>query len=204
MLTTRRGWQVPEIDAMALDIILREVNDLQQILPRCSDYRTCVQAGGNIGIWPKTLSGRFSRVFTAEPDHANYSALIANLEGVENIEIIKGAFGDQPGTGSMDHIDPTNIGAHQVQEGTDFEILTIDSLKLDDVDLLQLDVEGFEHQAILGALDTIQKSWPVIVLELKGLGERYGFSDEETIRLLEGFGYKIADRIHRDVIFTRR
>ena len=204
MLTTRRGWQVPEIDAMALDIILREVNDLQQILPRCTDYRTCVQAGGNIGIWPKSLSGRFSRVFTAEPDHANYSALIANLEGIENIEIIKGAFGDGYATGSMDHIDPTNIGAHQVKEGGDFQIIPIDSLKLKDVDLLQLDVEGFEHQAIMGALETIQRSWPVIVLELKGLGERYGFSDADTITLLEGFGYRIADRIHRDVIFTRR
>ena len=104
----------------------------------------------------------------------------------------------------MDHIDPVNIGAHQVQDGNDFEILTIDSLKLDDVDLLQLDVEGFEHQAILGALETIQKSWPLIVLELKGLGKRYGFEDEETIGLLEGYGYKIADRIHRDVIFLRR
>ena len=73
----------------------------------------------------------------------------------------------------------------------------------DDVDLLQLDIEGFEHQAILGAAETIDRCSPVIVLELKGLGKRYGYSDEETIEFLSDLGYKIKDRIHRDVLFLR-
>jgi hypothetical protein len=55
----------------------------------------------------------------------------------------------------------------------------------------------------LGAAETIQRSGPVIVLELKGLGKRYGVEDSETVDFLAGLGYKVTNRIHRDVIFTR-
>jgi FkbM family methyltransferase len=40
------------------------------------------------------------------------------------------------------------------------------------IDYLSLDIEGSEHQAILGAERTIKKTYPIITLELKGLGSR--------------------------------
>jgi FkbM family methyltransferase len=149
------------------------------------------------------LAGKFRHVWTFEPDLDNYAALVQNTANVGHIVRSRMALGDKDGMGSMDHIDPVNIGAHQVKEGQDFKIGTVDSYMFDDVDLIQLDIEGFEHQAILGAADTIDKCSPVIVLELKGLGKRYGYTDEETIEFLAGLGYKIKDRIHRDVLFVR-
>lgn len=71
------------------------------------------------------------------------------------------------------------------------------------MDFIQLDVEGFEHFAILGALETIERSSPLICLELKGIGKRYGHPDEDTIALLESIGYTIQARIHRDIVFVR-
>jgi hypothetical protein len=88
--------------------------------------------------------------------------------------------------------------------GTDFEVIRIDDLGVTNCDLLCLDVEGYEHFAIQGALDTIRASWPTIVLELKGLGQRYGVTDMDTVNLLVDLGYGIAGHVHRDVIFTRR
>ena len=82
-------------------------------------------------------------------------------------------------------------------------MIPIDSLGVVDCDFLQLDVEGSEHEALLGAVATIEAGWPVITLELKGLGERYGYTDENTITWLKFMGYSIADRVNRDVIFTR-
>ena len=188
---------------MALDIILTQVHDLDLILPHCKQYRRVVQAGGNIGIWPKALAQTFKLVWTFEPDVDNYAALVQNTMNTANIVRTRMALGDKAGTGAMDRIDPRNIGAHQVKEGDEFKIGTVDSYMFDDVDLLQLDIEGFEHQAILGAAETIDRCSPVIVLELKGLGKRYGYSDEETIEFLSDLGYKIKDRIHRDVLFLR-
>ena len=126
-----------------------------------------------------------------------------NTKEIDNIVATNAALGDRAARAGIDHIDPQNIGAHQIKEGNDFDVLTVDSFGWEDVDLLQLDVEGFEHFAILGAAETIQRSGPVIVLELKGLGKRYGVEDSETVDFLAGLGYKIRNRIHRDVIFTR-
>jgi Methyltransferase FkbM domain len=64
-------------------------------------------------------------------------------------------------------------------------------------------VEGYELKALRGAEKTITQHSPVIVLELKRLGERYGDSDSDTIAWLAARGYRIAAHAHRDVIFTR-
>lgn len=202
-LTHRYGWYVPVADKVALDIILREVDDVEKMLPYCKDFRTAIQAGGNVGIWPKRLAGRFKQVITAEPDPDNYAALCKNIDGIGNVAPLWMAFGDKGMTASMDHIDPDNIGAHQIKEGNEFQIMPIDSFEYDDVDLIQLDIEGFEHFAVQGAEDTIDRCSPVICLELKGLGKRYGVEDSQTVDFLARLGYKEATRIHRDVIFTR-
>lgn len=96
-----------------------------------------------------------------------------------------------------------SIGAHQVAEGTEFEIIPIDDLGVTDCDLLQLDIEGYEHLALLGAIETITASSPVICLELKGIGEKYGYTNEATIFFLETLGYKVATKIHNDYVFTK-
>jgi FkbM family methyltransferase len=202
-LINKSGWWVPEADACCFQIVQREVNDLQEILPLCKDFRRVVQAGGNIGIWPKRLAYDFETVSTFEPDPANYCALVENTKEIDNIVATSAALGDCASRAGIDHINPQNIGAHQIKEGNEFDVLTVDSFGWEDVDLLQLDVEGFEHFAILGAAETIQRSGPIIVLELKGLGKRYGVEDSETVDFLAGLGYKITNRIHRDVIFTR-
>ncbi|MFM2128961.1 MAG: hypothetical protein RL477_507 [Pseudomonadota bacterium] len=207
----REGWLVPDMDQVALEIILREVEDLRtDILPLTDRRRTAIQAGGNVGIWPIELAMHFDRVVTVEPDELNHEALMANLDervlGADRARVraYRGAFGAQPGTGAMDRFDPHNVGAHRVADGAEFAIMRIDSLDIDDCDLLCLDVEGFEHFAVQGAERTIKKSWPTIVLELKGLGERYGVTDVDTITMLADWGYMIAGHIHRDVIFRRR
>jgi FkbM family methyltransferase len=155
-----------------------------------------------VGVYPVALAQKFKRVYTVEPDAANYAALAMNTINNLRIVIKRAAFGKEHGKAAIDQIFPDNIGAHQIKEGAEFDVLPIDSLGVTDCDLLQLDVEGSEHLAILGAISTIEASWPVITLELKGLGERYGYTDLDTINLLADMGYRITDRVNRDVIFT--
>jgi FkbM family methyltransferase len=207
----REGWHVPDADQVALEIILSEVNDLESdILPRTDGRRTAIQAGGNLGIWPIALALHFERVITVEPDEENHAALMLNLDerllgfNRERVRAYRGAFGARPGTAAIERFDPHNVGAHRIKGGAEFSVMRIDSLEVDDCDLLQLDVEGFEHFAVQGAERTIKTSWPTIVLELKGLGERYGVTDVDTITMLADWGYMIAGHVHRDVIFRRR
>jgi len=197
------GWAVPDVDQCCIQAVLAEVCDLGASLDLCREFRTAIQAGGNVGVYPMALAQKFQRVYTVEPDAANYEALAINTVNQPQVVIRRAAFGQYYGKAAIDQIDPNNIGAHQIKDGNEFDVFPIDSLGVTDCDLLQLDVEGSEHQAILGAISTIKASWPVITLELKGHGERYGYTDLDTINLLADMGYKIADRVNRDVIFTK-
>ena len=197
------GWQVPDIDECCINAILCELPDLELSYIFVKNFRTVIQAGGNIGVYPAVMSEKFKRVITVEPDNVNYHALTLNAGDIKNVEYSQAAFGDKSGTASVDQIQPENIGAHQLKPGTDVKVMTIDSLNVDDCDFIQLDVEGSEHQALLGAEQTIKKTYPVITLELKGLGSRYGYSNDDTVDMLESWGYKIVGRVNRDVIFAR-
>ena len=197
------GWAVPDADQCCIQAALAEVCDLGASLDLCKQFRTAIQAGGNLGVYPMALSQKFDRVYTVEPDAANFEALAINTVNQPRVVIRRAAFGQDHSKAAIDQIYPNNAGAHQIKEGAEFDVLPIDSLGVTDCDLLQLDVEGSEHQAILGAIATIEASWPVITLELKGLGERYGYTDDDTINLLASMGYKIADQVNRDVIFTK-
>ena len=198
-----KGWAVPDADQHCIQAVLAEVGDLGASIELCKQLRTAIQAGGNVGVYPMAMAQRFERVYTVEPDAANYEALALNTDSHSRIVIRRAAFGMEHGKAAIDQIYPDNAGAHQIKEGAEFDVLPIDSLGVTDCDLLQLDVEGSEHLAILGAISTIEASWPVITLELKGHGERYGYTDDDTINLLADMGYKIADRVNRDVIFTK-
>jgi FkbM family methyltransferase len=168
-----------------------------------NQFRTVIQAGGNIGVYPATMAQQFERVITVEPDTVNYQALLLNVAGRDNIEHAPAALGEKEGRSAVDHPYPENIGAHQLKAGNDVRVMPIDYFEVHDCDFIQLDIEGYEHLALLGAEKTIKKTYPVITLELKGLGSRYGYTDEDTINLLQGWGYEIVGRVNCDVIFAR-
>ena len=197
------GWTVPDADECCMQAILAEVGDLGVSLDLCKQFRTAIQAGGNVGVYPVALAQKFQRVYTVEPDAANYEALTINTANQPRVTIRRAAFGKDHGKSAIDQRCPNNIGAHRIKEGAEFDVVPIDSLNITDCDLLQLDVEGSEFQAILGAMATIRASSPVIILELNGLGAHYGHTDSDTINLMDHIGYKIADHVNRDVIFTK-
>jgi Methyltransferase FkbM domain len=61
------------------------------------------------------------------------------------------------------------------------------------VSIIQLDVEGFEKPALAGALMTIQRCKPIIILET--LPEE-GWLSENIMRL----GYRIAGTVHGNTL----
>lgn len=81
--------------------------------------------------------------------------------------------------------------------------LCIDDLSLRECDLIYLDIEGYEFRALRGALATIERCHPVIVVEDKGLSERYGSARGDIEKWLGAeFGYRVAARPHKDVVLV--
>ena len=83
--------------------------------------------------------------------------------------------------------------------------IIIDNLNLPGCDLIQLDVEGYELNALLGAEKTIKKYYPVLCVEFceKWLN-RYDASSDKVLELLTKWGYIQIEEYGVDKIFIKK
>ncbi|MGC8691602.1 MAG: FkbM family methyltransferase [Thermoplasmata archaeon] len=68
-----------------------------------------------------------------------------------------------------------------------FETRTLDSFNLEKVDILKIDVEGFECDVVEGAINTISKHKPKIIIETHGSRLR-----DKCTELLGSLGYRVV------------
>jgi hypothetical protein len=96
-----------------------------------------------------------------------------------------------------------NFGGFRVLKGGDVPVLPIDVFEFPLCGLLMLDIEGYELFALRGAVETIKRCKPVIVLEDKhGCCTDFGYKVGDCEKFLAQFGYQTYKRFHggRDVI----
>lgn len=179
---------------------LAHVRSAELAIGLCKRRRTAIQAGGNVGLWPARFAESFERVLTFEPEPVSRACLAQNVAAFANVTVRAEALGDTPGACGIDR---RSLGSHNVVDGASVAIVTIDSLELVDVDLLQLDIEGYELRALRGGAETIRRCRPVIQVELRGFTEKYGDSDAGLIEFLVGLGYREKARVPgSDVVFA--
>jgi FkbM family methyltransferase len=194
-----RGLLWPATDVGAAAVLFAGVADLAAVYRHCREFDVAVQAGGNCGIWPKDLGKKFRVVYTFEPDPINFRCLCANAPA-ENVFKFNAGLGSGHRTTSL-VLRPDNVGAHQIGGAGDIPMLRIDDLALTACDLICLDVEGFELNALIGALETIERFQPTIVVEDKGVA---GVKQGQVVSwLVHGMGYSVAEKVSKDVILVR-
>jgi len=174
---------------------------------------TAIHAGGGVGFAAIPLAKFFKTLVVFEPDEDNFEALCMNMqeahsrESALTIRMLGALGGVRTGFCSMENPTPTDIGAHRVQSlGTgDIQVYRVDDLpEAKNVGLLHLSLNGYEHEALLGAEVTLRRDHPVLVLELAGKGSHYGRSDQDVLVLLERWGYEAAGKIHEHTVFIPR
>lgn len=179
---------------------LRHVRSIEWAIAACSQRRTAVQAGGNIGLWPRRLAEKFDRVYTFEPEPISRACLERNVHA--NVVVSGAALGAEPGSCAVAR---KSLGSHKVCDGDTVPVVPIDALNLADLDLLQLDIEGYEWHALMGAIATITRCHPLIQVELRNFTEHYGRSDAEVRELLRSLGYQEVTRCPgNDFVFRWR
>jgi FkbM family methyltransferase len=181
------AWQGPKEDW--------EWDHKKNILEHCKKFDTVVQAGGCMGMYPRLLADIFKTVYTFEPEPINFYILNLNTP-YDNIIKTQAAVG----TASGGFCTPvrrcaTNAGMHQIEEGPGTTpIVAIDSLALEDLDLLFFDLEGYEAEALAGAYETIAEHKPVIIMETK--------TTQNAIDIIEPMGYRLVVQSRYDGVFT--
>ncbi len=93
------------------------------------------------------------------------------LNNLTNVTLYQCAIGDYDGDNSLKHID--DLGQEMGPRSEIGDGITIKQAKLDTIipkstkiDLIHLDLEGYEFEALLGAKEIIERDKPIIVLEI--------------------------------------
>ncbi len=162
---------------------------------------TVIDIGAHIGTLTLSMSklvGDQGRVIAFEPQIKLYSELVMNmiLNQCKNVTAYRCAVGDAIKTIEMNPSVPGNEGATSIGKGGDAaEMITLDSLHLENVSFIKIDVENFEYEVLLGAEQTIRKNRPYMILEIMGNTFNPNPSREElvhrTLHKIEEMGYTL-------------
>ena len=86
------------------------------------------------------------------------------------------------------------------------ELRALDGFGFERVSLLKIDVEGYENEVLEGAVDTIRRNRPVVVIEIAG-GEDYATAPPDvrkrihgTWGRLEALGYAVTPVFKHDYV----
>ena len=169
-----------------------------------------VDIGGNIGYYAMLearLVGPEGKVIAIEPMPDNSEQLCNNIKinGYQNIRIHKVAIGDRDGTALMYITGKSNWHSLHPPVSAKGElkvpVSTLDSLlmpyNLASVDLVRMDLEGYEIVVIEGMKWTLEKYGPRLLVELHPLLVGTA-AMEKYLRSLENLGYGIEWMIEQE------
>lgn len=181
--------------------------------------KVAIDVGAHCGFMTLAMARRFERVLSFEPNDVSYRLLSANvtLNGLTNVTLfnqplfsrpIDLALGDLelqetpvPQTASgLDMQNASNPGSlfflpvgKQGQTHFRHQALTLDSLDLDALDFLKIDVQGADGEVMLGGAAVIERFKPVIVFEWEDhLSANFTVSLRDVHNLLGGIGYEVS------------
>ena len=153
-----------------------------------------VDVGAWWGAWSSHMARHAGQVITLEPIPYVVKALRASLP--DNVTVHEVAASDVTGRATL-WLPAAGVGAEGRSSLTsptanakpiEVETTRIDDLDLTRVDLLKIDVEGHEMAVFEGAIETIKRLRPVLVIELE-----QRFHDQplaECFERVESLGYE--------------
>lgn len=135
-----------------------------------------LNVGANIGNHACWLARRFARVVCVEPGEIPSLVLRANLlaTGCKNWDVVQAALGSHAGQARLAELLPGNRGSQRLADsgstGAEVPVLRGDDLLRDvgrglKVDLVKVDVEGFEGEVLAGLPEVLTASKPLLCVE---------------------------------------
>jgi FkbM family methyltransferase len=208
------GWWLPVSDAHFGEYFasapeadgrrIYQPQHLRAALGACPERRIAVDVGAHVGMWSHFLAQDFRHVHAFEPVPLFRKCFELNV-AQHNVTLHSFALGRASLPCSLS-VDPANSGATHISAlgRGGAEIRPLDDFELDEVDFIKIDVEGFELFVLEGAQETLLRCRPVLIVEQKEFGARYGVPVDAPERFLTELGFNRIGRVVNDAIFSWR
>ena len=176
---------------------------------------TIIDIGSNIGQTAMTfakIAGEQSMVYGFEPDPVNYSKAMENLKlnSFKNIEILNLGLGSKSEELNLKINSPLNRGGNRIDKNKTkdsfiIKVEMLDSLfenkKIKKIDLIKIDVEGFELEVLKGASSIIRNFKPKMFIEVDDTNlKEQGSSAKDLIEYLYTFDYFIVNSETKEIV----
>ncbi len=134
----------------------------------------CIDVGANIGchtLFFASIVGKTGLVISYEPQPQIFQLLSANasLNDYLNVQTFNAAVGNHDGFARIPPIDYTQEGNYGIVSlsdvGIPIPIYKLDSMPTTRLNLIKIDVEGYECEVIKGARNAIRKHRPFLYIE---------------------------------------
>lgn len=172
-----------------------------------SDSKVVFDVGANLGnhtlFWAKKLNTDV--IYSFEPYIPNFERLLHNVQNnlLDNVYPINKAIGKKEGYTCVKEFHEDNYGGttlnEEIQSEGEIEVITIDSFvkgkKIESVDFIKIDTEGYEVSVLDGAQKTISKYYPDLWIEVNSQ------TFQEIMNRLEQLEYIVADTLGFNILF---
>lgn len=177
--------------------------------PFIKDWRVAIDVGAHVGLWAMQLAKSFDEVHAFEPVPAFRDCFAMNLverESKADVILRDHALGAVRGQVRM-AIDPADTGGTHVDasaESGDVELHPLDALGFQTVDFLKIDCEGYELQVLQGAVETLKRCRPCVIVEQKPhkLLPNFGIKGTPAVDFLRELGAHMRTVISGDYIMS--
>jgi len=157
---------------------------------------TAIDAGANVGAYSRLMAAHFNSVHAFELAPDTFDCLQRNVQEWKlagQITVHHNAISDaesKVGVGSGG-LFRRSISREVKGSGT-IQAISLDSLNLENVSFLKLDIEGHELKALMGAETLLSTSRPYVMMELKERNVQKGNADMRAHEYLLSLGYTVT------------
>ena len=160
--------------------------------------KTVIDVGAWCGTWAKAIEPFAEKVIAFEPDKTHFECLQRNC--TINCTPRMEAVGAQLQEVSLTEDNFTQ--AKRVDEKGNIRMITLDHMEYEDVDMIKIDVEGYEMEVLKGATKTLE-SVKYLMIELNNNTKKYGSNNIEVEKYIVSLGFKVLMEHWPDKVFHR-
>jgi FkbM family methyltransferase len=195
------NWSMYEKDFLYTPDGNREIPDhhckqtFVKSLPYIKSFRNSIDIGCRDGEYTRYLHKYFNHVYCFDYRKRKLFNKNVDLTKVSHFQCALGNCNEEilvSGAGSL------LSQSVPKDQWIKIQLYTLDQFEFENIDYIKIDVDGFELKVLQGAINTIEKFSPILVLEQEN-------NDTEALEFCKGLGYSIADwdDQHRNVIMRK-